>query len=312
MAATTAVETKLDITRNRITASVPLYLQSDLHVNGTLQFHVTEAHIGHSSGYSDPWGGLDANFKFSGSLAATHIYSNGGFHKNGSNDSYVLLGGGGHKLESSLNVASASVASKVYGQVGDTGSHELVRCDMNNDLFRIIAGSSGNNNGWAEIATADDGNEPIYVRQYTGVFSSVVRTLTLLDANGYTHFPSYINIGGNENNNSSPDRVWGSNSSDSYLRSYRTSALRVAYAVNANSATTATKADKLTTARNIALGTDLRGSANFDGSGNITISANINACTVLVGNPDTLHFKRIAHFETGSSYNDNALLLYIS
>ena len=36
MAATTAVETKLDITRNRITASVPLYLQSDLHVNGTL------------------------------------------------------------------------------------------------------------------------------------------------------------------------------------------------------------------------------------------------------------------------------------
>ena len=36
MAATTAIETKLDITRNRITASVPLYLQSDLHVNGTL------------------------------------------------------------------------------------------------------------------------------------------------------------------------------------------------------------------------------------------------------------------------------------
>ena len=130
----------------------------------------------------------------------------------------------------SCNAASATVASKVYGQVGDTGSHELVRCDMNNDQFRIIAGSNGNNNGWAEIATADDGNEPIYVRQYTGVFSSVVRTLTLLDANGYTHFPSYINIGGNENNNSSPDRVWGSNGSDSYLRSYRTSALSVANA----------------------------------------------------------------------------------
>ena len=161
------------------------------------------------------------------------IYTTTGFKKNGSSDSYVLLGGGGHKLESSLSVASASVASKVYGQVGDTGSHELVRCDMNNDQFRIIAGSSGNNNGWAEIATADDGNEPIYVRQYTGVFSSVVRTLTLLDANGYTHFPSYINIGGNENNNSSPDRVWGSNSSDSYLRSYRTSALRVSYASSA-------------------------------------------------------------------------------
>lgn len=136
------------------------------------------------------------------------------------------------------SAGSSGSASKVYGQVESTGSHELVRCDMNNDQFRIIAGSSGNNNGWAEIATADDGNEPIYVRQYSGIFSSVVRTLTLLDANGYTHFPSYINIGGNENNNSSPDRVWGSNGSDSYLRSYRTSALNVNYAASAGNADT--------------------------------------------------------------------------
>lgn len=77
-------------------------------------------------------------------------------------------------------------------------------------------------------------------------------------------------------------------------------------------ADTASSAHKLTTARNIALGTDLRGSANFDGSGNITINANINACTVSVGSTDTLPFKRIAHFETGGSQNDNALLLYIS
>ena len=136
------------------------------------------------------------------------------------------------------SAGSSGSASKVYGQVGDTGAHELVKCDMNNDQFRIIAGSSGYNKGWAEIATADDGNEPIYVRQYSGVFSSVVRTLTLLDANGYTHFPSYINIGGNENNNSSPDRVWGSNGSDSYLRSYRTSALNVNYAASAGNADT--------------------------------------------------------------------------
>lgn len=136
------------------------------------------------------------------------------------------------------SAGSSGSASKVYGQVESTGSHELVRCDMNNDQFRIIAGSSGNNKGWAEIATADDGNEPIYVRQYSGVFSSVVRTLTLLDANGHTHFPSYINIGGNENNNSSPDRVWGSNGSDSYLRSYRTSALNVNYAASAGNADT--------------------------------------------------------------------------
>lgn len=232
-----------------------------------------------------------------------------------SHNTYISNGTGiinGATITQVANATNASVASKVYGQVGDTGSHELVRCDMNNDQFRIIAGSSNNNNGWAEIATSDDGNEPIYVRQYTGVFGTVKRTLTLLDANGYSHFPSYINIGGNENNNSSPDRVWGSNSSDSYLRSYRTSALRVAYAASANSATTASSANKLTTARNITLGTDLRGSANFDGSSNITINAHINSCKTDVGTTNGLPFKRIAHFETRSSWNDNALLLYIS
>ena len=77
-------------------------------------------------------------------------------------------------------------------------------------------------------------------------------------------------------------------------------------------ADTATKADKLTNARNISLGTDLRGSANFDGSGNITINATINSCWVLVYGTNGLPFKRIAHFETGNNYNDNALLLYIS
>lgn len=171
-----------------------------------------------------------------------------GIHANGlltalsnSNKGISITVGGTTKSVSNISVnhaSSADTTSKVYGQVGDTGSHELVRCDMSNDQFRIIAGSSGNNKGWAEIATADDGNEPIYVRQYSGVFSSVVRTITLLDANGHTHFPSYINIGGNENNNSSPDRVWGSNGSDSYLRSYRTSALNVNYAASAGNADT--------------------------------------------------------------------------
>ena len=107
------------------------------------------------------------------------------------------------QVDNATNANNANVASKVYGHVGDTGSHELVRCDMNNDQFRIIAGSSGNNNGWAEIATADDGNEPIYVRQYTGVFSTLKRTLTLLDGNGNTILPgSATAIGFNKSGSS--------------------------------------------------------------------------------------------------------------
>ena len=133
----------------------------------------------------------------------------------------------------------SSVGQITFSALSGTNGRALLYQQMaDNDYFRIYAGGTASNSGYVEIATADDGNEPIYVRQYTGVFSSVKRTLTLLDANGYTHFPSYINIGGNENNNSSPDRVWGSNGSDSYLRSYRTSALRVSYANSAGNADT--------------------------------------------------------------------------
>lgn len=60
------------------------------------------------------------------------------------------------------------------------------------DFARIRAGATGSNAGYLEIATADDGTEPIYVRQYTGVFSTVKRTLTLLDACGNTYLPGHI------------------------------------------------------------------------------------------------------------------------
>ena len=58
-----------------------------------------------------------------------------------------------------------------------------------NDLWRIYAGNNGSNQGYLAIDTADDGNEPIYVRQFTGAFEDQVRAATLLDANGNTLFP---------------------------------------------------------------------------------------------------------------------------
>ena len=65
-----------------------------------------------------------------------------------------------------------------------------------NDYWRIYANSTTTNAGYLEIATSDDGTEPIYVRQYTGVFSSLTRTATLLDGAGNTAFPGNLNIGG--------------------------------------------------------------------------------------------------------------------
>lgn len=61
-----------------------------------------------------------------------------------------------------------------------------------NDFWRIGGGATGTNDGYMEIATADDGNEPIYVRQYSGVYSTVTRTATLLDGNGNTSFPGIV------------------------------------------------------------------------------------------------------------------------
>ena len=74
----------------------------------------------------------------------------------------------------------------------------------------------------------------------------------------------------------------------------------------------AATATKLVTARNIALGHDFRGSANFDGSGNITINGHINSASIKLSSTDPNPFKRIAHVQTANSWNDNALLLYLS
>jgi hypothetical protein len=62
--------------------------------------------------------------------------------------------------------------------------------------------------------------------------NQIVRT----DGNGYIQ-AGYINSSnGNENNVSNPDRVWGTNGSDDYMRTYRTSSLNVNYANTAGSA----------------------------------------------------------------------------
>ena len=77
--------------------------------------------------------------------------------------------------------------------------------------------------------------------------NKIVRT----DQNGYLQV-GYINSSsGHEKNASNPTYVWGSNSSDSYLRSYQTSSLSVNYATSSGScsgnAATATKAGYLDT-----------------------------------------------------------------
>lgn len=121
----------------------------------------------------------------------------------------------------SQTVAAASEANLVYAAIAD------------NDFFRIRVGGASNA-GWAEIATADDGTEPIYVRQYTGTFTSLTRTATLLDGSGNTSFPGALSAGGNisgnyilgsyfnssagNSENPTIGQIWTQSTGDNYLR----------------------------------------------------------------------------------------------
>lgn len=80
-----------------------------------------------------------------------------------------------------------------FDRLTGTNARNLLYQEMaDNDIFRIRCGGSASNAGWVEIATADDGTEPIYVRQYTGEFVSITRTLTLLDGSGNTYLPGHL------------------------------------------------------------------------------------------------------------------------
>lgn len=89
----------------------------------------------------------------------------------------------GDTMSGNLEMTNHSInnVSRVGGTVGD------------NDYWRIAGGDTGSNAGYLEIATADDGTEPIYVRQYNnGVFGNISRQLTLLDEWGNTLIPGTL------------------------------------------------------------------------------------------------------------------------
>lgn len=77
-------------------------------------------------------------------------------------------------------------------QSSDTSTQHIRFQGGGSDYGRIAFGATGSNAGWMEIASCDDGNEPIYARQYTGVFTTIKRTATLLDASGNTSFPGSV------------------------------------------------------------------------------------------------------------------------
>ena len=90
----------------------------------------------------------------------------------------------GDTMTGDLNISGGHILYML--QTSPTSTQQIHLQGGSNDCGRIAFGATGSNAGWMEIASSDDGNEPIYARQYTGVFTTIKNTLTLLDANGDT------------------------------------------------------------------------------------------------------------------------------
>ena len=145
--------TRLDIWYNHTSSS------SDSPTNG----------IQYRSGFNDdkkPWRMLLDNVNYAS-------YSDGRYVKKA-----------GDTMTGDLNMSGGHILYML--QTSPTSTQQIHLQGGSNDYGRIAFGATGSSAGWMEIASSDDGNEPIYARQYTGVFTTIKNTLTLLDANGDT------------------------------------------------------------------------------------------------------------------------------
>ena len=96
----------------------------------------------------------------------------------------------GDTMTGDLNISGGHILYML--QTSSTSTQQIHFQGGRNDYGRIAFGGTAENAGWMEIASCDDGNEPIYARQYTGIFTTIKRTATLLDASGNTSFPGSV------------------------------------------------------------------------------------------------------------------------
>lgn len=185
---------------------------------------------------------------------------------------------GAHKTGIAGNAATAT---KVVTNAASGASANIAEASMASSDSARIRVSGANNAGELALETADDGNEAIVARQYTGYFKDVARTAAILDANGNTSFPGTVvapKFTGALNGNAT---------TASKLASPRTISLTGKAAgstsfdgsANATINVTSVNADtasRLSTARKINITGNATGAAAFDGSGDVSINVTVN------------------------------------
>lgn len=157
----------------------------------------------------------------------------------GKSNVWVKSAGTWENLAEYTAISSANAANNlVLRDASGNFSAGTITASLTGNVSGNVSGSSGSTTGNAATATnANNANTVANLAVHGGrnnEQNKVVRT----DGSGYLQ-TGYINSdsGYNENINSSPDRIWGSNGGgDSYLRAYRTSALNVSSANTANTA----------------------------------------------------------------------------
>ena len=89
-----------------------------------------------------------------------------------------------------LNEITVGTAKKI-NTIIENNEYIPLQIGLQDEFARIKIGIE-NSTGYLELATADNGNEPIYIRQYYGEFDTLYRTVTLLDTEGNSNFPGVI------------------------------------------------------------------------------------------------------------------------
>lgn len=136
-------------------------------------------------------------------------YSLGGFEKSGSNNSYVLLGGGDHKLESALNVSNADTVDGYHADnIQSAGWRDLYRTGGSPGVIKwtrigrcvSTVGDRPDNDGMIEFHTNGDqnykyfGHGKMQISQYgpsskslmlSSVTSEGIHFYATIDSNGY-------------------------------------------------------------------------------------------------------------------------------